>query len=220
MSYCRSEPAEERCDVERILLSDDHPLFREALRATIHRIRPDLEIDEAESLAATKEKLDHSTFALVLLDLKLSDCEGFLGLLTLRSEYPKTPVAIVSATEGSHAVNNAIAYGAAGYIPKSARPAELAEALEAIFAGDVWTPKGVVGIGPSREASLVASLSPAQARILAGVMRGRLNKQIAFELGVTEATVRAHMTAIFRKLGVVSRTQAVILAQSASLDVV
>lgn len=206
--------------MERVLLSDDHPLFREALRATINRIRPDLEIDEADSLAATKEKLNGSAFALVLLDLKLSDCEGFLGLLTLRNEYPKIPVAIVSATEGSHAVSNAIAYGASGYIPKSARPAELAEALEAIFAGDVWTPKGVVGIEPSREASLVASLSPAQARILAGVMRGRLNKQIAFELGVTEATVRAHMTAIFRKLGVVSRTQAVILAQSASLDVV
>lgn len=206
--------------MERVLLSDDHPLFREALRATINRIRPDLDIDEADSLAATKEKLAGSTFALVLLDLKLSDCEGFLGLLTLRNEYPKIPVAIVSATETAHAVSSAIAYGAAGYIPKSARPAELAEALEAIFAGDVWTPKALVGIQPSHEASLVASLSPAQARILAGVMRGRLNKQIAFELGVTEATVRAHMTAIFRKLGVVSRTQAVILAQSASLDVV
>jgi DNA-binding NarL/FixJ family response regulator len=203
--------------MERVLLADDHPLFREALRATINRVRPDLEVEEAESLAAAKEKLKTSSFALVLLDLKLTDSEGFLGLLTLRSEFPKTPVAIVSATEGPHAVQNAMAYGAAGYIPKSARASELADALAAIFAGDVWTPPEMEVAEPSREASLVASLSPAQARILAGVMRGRLNKQIAFDLGVTEATVRAHMTAVFRKLGVVNRTQAVILAQSAAL---
>ena len=83
--------------MERVLLADDHPLFREALRATINRVRPDLEVEEAESLAAAKEKLTTSSFALVLLDLKLTDSEGFLGLLTLRSEFPKTPVAIVSA---------------------------------------------------------------------------------------------------------------------------
>lgn len=206
--------------MQRILLADDHPLFREGLRATIHRIRPDLVIDEAESLAVARALLARESYALVLLDLKLSDSTGFLGLLTLREEYPKTPVAIVSATEGSQVVNNAIAYGAAGYIPKSARPAQLAEALEAIFAGDVWMPPTISLGGLTHEAALVASLSPAQARILAGVMRGRLNKQIAFELGVTEATVRAHMTAVFRKLGVVNRTQAVILAQNASLDAV
>lgn len=204
--------------MERVLLADDHPLFREALRATINRIRPDLEIDEADSLAAAKEKLETTSYALVLLDLKLSDCEGFLGLLTLRNEYPKTAVAIVSATEGPQAVNNAMTYGASGYIPKSVRSSELADALAAIFAGDLWTPPNLATGGPSREAILIASLSPAQARILAGVMRGRLNKQIAYDLGVTEATVRAHMTAVFRKLGVVNRTQAVILAQSASLD--
>ena len=83
--------------MERVLLADDHPLLREALRATINRIRPDLEVDEADSLAAAKERLNSASFALVLLDLKLSDCEGFLGLLTLRSEHPKTTVAIVSA---------------------------------------------------------------------------------------------------------------------------
>lgn len=206
--------------MDRVLLADDHPLFREALRGTINRIRPDLDVEEVDTLAEAQERLSASRYLLVLLDLKLPDCEGFLGLMTLRSAFPKTAVAIVSATEGAHVVNNAIAYGAVGYIPKSVRPAELAQALSAILEGDVWTPPNLDVESPSREAALIASLSPSQAKILVGMMRGQLNKQIAYDLGLTESTIRAHITGIFKKLGVGNRTQAALFIKNASIDLV
>ena len=179
------------------------------------RIRPDFLIEEAETLEQARAKLQADPdVELVLLDLKLPDCDGLVGLLALRAEFPQAPVIIVSATEDPAIVSNAIAMGAQGFIPKSTPLPAIAEALGVILEGDVWTPASMVLGAPTKEAKALASLSPAQARILSGLRRGLLNKQIAYELGLTEATVKAHMTATLKKLGVSSRTQVLILAQS------
>lgn len=204
--------------MQRVLLADDHPLFREALGTTIRHIWPDVAVDEVDCLRDAMAALDvAASYELVLLDLKLPDCDGFGGLLALRSAHPDTAIAIVSAREDSATISNAIACGAAGFIPKSATAARLREALEAILAGDVWTPDDH-GPPPTDAVRAIASLSPAQLRILSGLRRGLLNKQIAYEISVTEATVKAHMTALFRKLGVTSRTQALILAQALDVE--
>ena len=204
----------------RVLLADDHPLFREALGATLRRIWPQIVVDEVSCLSDAVGALDKATttYELVLLDLKLPDCDGFGGLLAIRSAHPETAVAIVSAREDSATISDAIACGACGFIPKSSTSGRLREALEAILAGDLWTPDASVAI-PTEAIRIIASLSPAQRRILSGLRRGLLNKQIAHEIGVTEATVKAHMTGLFRKLGVSNRTQALIFAQALDSDV-
>lgn len=198
----------------RVLLVEDHPLFRDALCAAISRIRPNFSIEQVESLEDARLGLQREPVELVLLDLKLRDCEGLVGLLTLRAEFPQAPVVVVSATEDPMTISNAIATGAQGFIPKSASMGMMSEALETILSGDVWTPETLVLTPPSKAVEALASLSPAQARIMACLGRGLSNKVIAHELCVTEATVKAHMTAAFRKLGVVSRTQALLLVTS------
>jgi len=189
----------------RLLLADDHPLFRHALRTVIGCIRPDMAVDEVASLAEARVRLAAQPADLILLDLRLADCSGFIGLETLRAAYPAIPVVVISATEDEATVAAATRHGAAGFIPKSAGIDDLRRRL----AG--W-------LGPSGEAAGVSVgdvvISPAQARILSRLRRGLLNKQIAYELGVTEATVKKHLTALFRKLGVNNRTQALILTQN------
>jgi DNA-binding NarL/FixJ family response regulator len=125
----------------RVLLADDHPMFREALRAAVNRLRPDFLIDQADSLASARAALQgDGEVDLVLLDLKLPDSEGLTGLVALRAEFPRAPIIVVSASEDAVTVNNAIAAGALGFIPKSASMAMMSDALGAILAGDVWTP--------------------------------------------------------------------------------
>lgn len=203
-------------DQGRVLLADDHPLFREALRAGISRLRPDFDIEQAESLEGARTALlQDPNFALVLLDLKLQDCEGLVGLLTLRAEFPQAPIVVVSASEDPSTVSAAIGAGALGFIPKSASIATMSEALQTILEGDVWIPESIVLAPPSKAVQAFASLSPAQARIIACLNKGLSNKRIARELGVTESTVKAHMTAAFRKLGVDSRTKALLFVAAA-----
>ncbi len=160
-----------------------------------------------------------SSVDLLLLDLRLSDSEGFAGLAGVRSDFPTVPVVVVSASEDGATITRALAFGAAGFIPKSASLAEMIEALTAIRAGETWAPPtaGVAEVEPME--ARIASLTPSQLRILIGLQEGRLNKQIAFDLGVTEATIKAHLTGVFRKLGVQNRTQAVIAARALSLEV-
>lgn len=204
----------------RVLLADDHPLFRAALTAAVRQALPGAEVMEASSLAAALSLLEQhgaDTF-LVLLDLKMPDCEGFAGLAALRGAYPATPVAVVSGSEDPETVRKAIAFGASGFIPKSADLSAMAEALRAIAQGDIWAPLADLGTLEDAMPARIATLTPAQLRILVGLQKGRLNKQIAHEMGVTEATVKAHLTAIFRKLGVLNRTQAVIAARSLDLE--
>lgn len=204
--------------MDRIVVADDHPLFREAMVSAVRKARPDAQVIECASLADANEALTQGPVDLLLLDLKLSDVEGMTGLNLVRANYPAVPVAVVSASEEPQTIRSALSIGAAGFIPKSTSLDTMVEAIGAILDGDSWAPE--VGEATGEEADLqsrIASLTPSQLRILEGLKAGRLNKQIAFDLGVTEATIKAHLTSVFRKLGVQNRTQAVILAQQIDL---
>jgi DNA-binding NarL/FixJ family response regulator len=199
------------------LIVDDHPLFREALQLAVQSAFPGARMVEASSIAAAKEALAvDEPFDLVLLDLSMPGTRGFEGLIELRTLSPKQPIVIVSALEDPRIIHEAMTYGAAGFISKSVKKPELAEAIQDVMAGLVTLPKGYQpprAEGASREADLparLATLTPQQLRVLQMVRQGKLNKQIAYELGVGETTVKAHVSEILRKLNVASRTQAVI----------
>lgn len=202
--------------VRRILVADDHPLFRQALIASIRRAHRGLAVEEHATFASLEAALARdSRAALALLDLKLPDSAGFAGLLRLREAFPGLPVAIISATEDATTIRQAMVCGAAGYIPKSISLSGLAAALATILGGEHWVPAQALELAGGTGCPL-EPLSPAQARVYSGLQRGLMNKQIAYELGVTEATVKAHLTGLFRKLGVQTRTQALLLADSVS----
>ena len=190
----------------RVLLVDDHPLFRQALATTARQIRADIRIDEFDTLADARTALDPADTALVLLDLKLPDAQGVSGLLAIKAHAPDALVAIVSATDDTDTVLTVQACGAVGFISKAAGVEELCAALDTLLAGEIWFPETEAARG--RDA-----LTPAQARVLDGVHRGLMNKQIAWEMGLTEATVKYHLTGIFRKLGVQTRQQLLTLAR-------
>ena len=198
--------------MDRIVVADDHPLFRAALRSAVDKAAPGADVVECASLAEARAAMVACPVDLLLLDLKLSDSEGMAGLAAVRAEQPTVPVAVVSASEDAPVVRHALGLGAAGFIPKSSSLPQMVEAIAAILAGDSWAPD--VPEADDDLAGRVASLTPSQLRILEGLKAGRLNKQIAFDLGVSEATIKAHLTSVFRKLGVHNRTQAVILAKS------
>lgn len=204
--------------MDRIVVADDHPLFRAALRSAVEKASPAAEIVECASLAEAQEALKAGPVDLLLLDLKLSDVEGLTGLTMVRADHPAVPVAVVSASEEPQTIRRTLALGAAGFIPKSAALPEMVAAITAILDGETWAPEvEAAGADEIDLQARIASLTPSQLRILEGLKAGRLNKQIAFDLGVTEATIKAHLTSVFRKLGVQNRTQAVILAQSLDL---
>ena len=202
----------------RILIADDHPLFRNALKLALTDGIEALDIDETGSLDGVREKLDaDDAYDLVLLDLKMPGVQGFSGLMYLRAQYPGVPVAIVSATEDAQVMRTAIDFGASGFVPKSAGADQIRDAIVQIMEGDIWVPADLdlSGEQDSESAQLAAKLStltPQQVRVLMMLSRGLLNKQIAYELSVSEATVKAHVSAILQKLSVDSRTQAVIVA--------
>ena len=203
----------------RVLLVDDHPLFRQALRTVIKAAKPQLTITEAGTLESARAILGEArNFALVLLDMKLPDSEGFSGLLQLRGEFASIPIAIISTTEDASAISRAIALGAAGYIPKSSSRAQIKQALDTLLSGEIWSPVSEPAEQMPPLVKSVASLSPAQLRILMGLRRGLRNKEIAYEMNVSEVTVKCYMTTMFRKLGVTTRTQALIVAQSLLLE--
>lgn len=208
------------------LIVDDHPLFREALQLAIQSVYPNAVIGEAASIAAAKEALTGGQqFDLLLLDLSMPGTRGFDGLIELRTLKPKQPIVVVSALEDPRIIHEAMTCGAAGYISKAVKRAELAEAIKDVMAGVATLPKGYVPppVEPSRKDDLVqriGSLTAQQLRVLQMVRQGMLNKQIAFELGVGETTIKAHVSEILRKLNVVSRTQAVIEVARLDFDAI
>lgn len=211
--------------VREILVADDHPLFREALRHALARAVPDATVVEADSVAALLEAAAaHPDADLLLLDLNMPGAQGFSALVQMRAHHPSLPVVIISANENPPVIRRAIAHGAAGFVPKSSTVEQMIEALQAVIDGDQWTPPTTdldlpaLDAAEADVAARLASLTPQQFRVLAMLSAGLLNKQIAFELGVSEATVKAHMTAIMQKLGASNRTQAVILAQRLALE--
>lgn len=206
-----------------VIIADDHPLFRTALREAVRPVLPDARILEADSFAALQEALvQQGRPNLVLLDLNMPGVKGFSSLLFLRAEYPDIPVVVVSGHEEPGLVRRVLDFGAMGFIQKISSLETMGEAIRAALDGKVWAPpdfKEPAASPADRElARKVASLSPQQLRVLLMLADGRLNKQIAAELEITEATVKAHMTAILRKLGLSRRTQAAVLAQRLMQD--
>jgi DNA-binding NarL/FixJ family response regulator len=199
------------------LIIDDHPLFREALGNAVRLALPEARIFEAMSIEdalhvlAAEEGID-----LALLDLSLPDATGFSGFLRLRETYPRLPVAIVSSEEDQHVVREALALGAAGYLPKSTSKQELAQSIEGVLSGSVSVPKDFVApqrrrVDASKALEVkLGELTPQQLRVLDLLRRGYPNRQIAQELQLAESTVKAHITEILRKLGLFSRNKAII----------
>lgn len=199
----------------QIVIADDHPLFRTALSHAVGKVWPEAQIVEANSAGKAREALEAAPTEALLLDLHMEDSNGLSALMDLRQDYPALPISIVSASEEPRVIAAAQQLGAAAFIPKSSSLDVMRDALSAVREGDGWFPE--TPAQEDQDLTQIASLTPAQRRILSSMREGLLNKQIAYDLTISEATVKAHITAIFRKLGVNNRTQAVLLA--AKLDV-
>jgi DNA-binding NarL/FixJ family response regulator len=200
-----------------ILIVDDHPLFREALETALSRASHGAaQAVHAGSIQQALDCAQQNEFHLILLDLNLADANGFDGFARLQSCGVTCPIIVVSATETDAVIQQAKTLGASGYLPKSLGLEALAAALAKVMDGGEWFPEFNLETKSDAEGSArVASLTPAQKRVINGLSDGLLNKQIAYEMGISEATVKAHMTAIFRKLGANNRTQALLIYKSA-----
>lgn len=218
-----STPARQgRPRVSVALIIDDHPLFCEALSMTLRAALDVGEIVTTATLAEGMARLQERPAPdVVLLDLKLPDVDGLDGLVRLKKVAAGVPVVVVSALADDRLISSAIRAGASGFIPKHSQRAVFSAAFARIWAGDIFTPEGYVEPDPEtrldeRDAvERLSELTAQQARILKLVCEGKLNKQIAYELDIAETTVKAHLTAILRKLNVHSRTQAVLISQDA-----
>ncbi len=201
----------------RLIIADDHPLFRGALREAVNGLFDRVEINEAGSFEEVTKLLERGgDIDLILLDLAMPGGRGFSGLMCLRAQYPGVPVVVVSANDDPTVIRRCMNFGAAGFIPKTLGIEVMRVAVKRVLAGGEWTPPDVnltESDAPTADLlARLATLTPQQVRVLMMLSEGLLNKQIAYELGVSEATVKAHVSAILQKLGVESRTQAVIAA--------
>lgn len=199
------------------LVADDHPMCRTMAGMALTTLRPDAQVREAATLSETLAITD--PLDLVILDLNLPDSRGLTTLVDVARARPGVPVLVISATEGDDWESAIAASGASGYVPKSAAIPDIIEALGKVLAGGRAFSDRCVVDGPSQrteQAERLASLTPAERRVLLAMLDGGLNKQIAFELGLSEMTVKQHVRAILRKLAVVNRTQAVLLYREAA----
>ena len=210
-----------------VLIADDHPLFRDALKLAVAQVVPGAQIVEADSVHSLFEALAaHPDPELLLLDLNMPGAHGFNALVQARANFPTIPIVVISAREDRRIMQRALGHGAAAFVPKSASIDLIVAALRTVLGGDTWLPASAsVGGDPApldqQEADATArlgTLTPQQFRVLSMLSAGLLNKQIAAELDVSEATVKAHVSALMQKLGVSNRTQAVLLAQRLALD--
>lgn len=213
--------------MSRLLIADDHPLFRAALRQAAADAVPGASVQEADTLEAVIAVLEaDADIDLVLLDLHMPGNHGLAGLAAIRAQYPGVAVVVVSANDDPRVVRRALDHGAAGYLPKSAGLDELRDAIRAVLACEQWLPAALRGAVSRTEsaradadlAARLASLSPQQFRVLTLVAQGLLNKQIADRLDVQERTVKAHLSAIFERLGVRNRTQASVVLRELELS--
>ncbi|TWX74182.1 response regulator [Colwellia sp. C1TZA3] len=207
---------------EKIIIADDHPLFRQALLGTLKLKLTQTHWLEAQTIAELEQQLrDNNDSDLLLLDLHIPGAHGFNTLIHVRNHFPQIPVVVVSAHEDHETIHKSMGYGASGFIPKSTPVDDIYSAIQQVLLGNIWTPEAYSESSPMQDnnniAERVASLTQQQYRILMMFAQGLLNKQIAYDLNVSEATIKAHATAIFRKLDVRNRTQAVIVI--AQLDI-
>ena len=208
----------------KFVIADDHPLFRGALKQALAGFSENTGIleagdfDSAKALIAANDDVD-----LVLLDLSMPGASGLSGLVSLRGVHPAVPMVVVSAHDDPETIRRALELGASGFISKSASMEEIRSGVEAVLAGGVAAPVGI-DLGVERDPEIsdlikrLQSLTPQQTRVLSMLGEGLLNKQIAYELDVSEATIKAHVSAVLQKLGVDSRTQAVILLSKIGSD--
>ncbi|MFT4941223.1 MAG: DNA-binding NarL/FixJ family response regulator [Paraglaciecola sp.] len=211
-------------EMAKFLIADDHPLFREALIGALMPLFESSEFIQSDTLDSTLEVLSNNQdIDLVLLDLHMPGCENFYGVIRVSEDYPNTPVAVISASDSLEIISHVMSFGAKGFVSKTSPTKHIAEALVSIMAGNSWLPEGIrekirdVGDEKLSIAQRIAELTPKQFEVFKLLQNGLMNKQIAFGLSITEATVKAHISAIFRKLKVNTRTQAVLLLQKLEL---
>ncbi|MEO5619960.1 MAG: response regulator [Cypionkella sp.] len=210
------------------LIVDDHPLFCDALAMTLKAVAGLVRIETADRLETALARLEPEVVQkqglpdVVVLDLNLPDVNGLDGLIRLRQMLREVPVLVVSSLADNRVISACLQAGAAGFVPKHARREVFRAAFDALRAGQVYLPEGYVASGPDSQQEVAIArlglLTRQQTRILQLICEGKLNKQIAYELTIAETTVKAHVTAIMRKLGVQSRTQAVLIAGEASFS--
>lgn len=200
-----------------VLVADDHPLYRQALALAVAQVAPGARVIEAGTLeraiAAVATAID---LRLILLDLKMPGATGYSGIALLHAERPEVPILVVSSAEGPEVVAHVRRFGAIGFVGKHAGLDELEAAVAAALAGTMVAMPSGSELDDVTER--VARLSPMQLKVLLGVLNGQLNKQIAHDLAISEATVKAHMTTLMRKLQVQNRTQAVLAAKALGLS--
>lgn len=211
-------------DQSTFIVADDHPLFREALVHAIENCVGEARVIEADSLDTLQRVVAANPDAdLLFLDLNMPGVSGFSALAYIRSNHESLPTVIVSAMDDPAVIRRSIQHGASGFIPKSSAIATLEQGIRAVLDGEVWVPEGVdlqdtqLENGEAGVAAALSSLTPHQFRVLMMLGEGLLNKQIAFQLGVSEATIKAHVTAILRKMNVNNRTRAVLAVQRLQL---
>lgn len=210
---------------ETVIVADDHPLFRTAIKEALQASQGDTMFLEANSFETLQELVDaNQNVDLVLLDLHMPGVSGFAGLVFLCKRYPSVPVVIISANEDPLVIQRALDHGAAGFIPKSSDIKTITSAINDILMGEIWAPESTQANLPGNNVSelamaeRMARLTPQQFKVLMMVTQGLLNKQIAYDMGISEATVKAHVTAIMNKLGVSNRTQAVLAASKLNVS--
>ncbi|KQB17284.1 response regulator transcription factor [Rhodobacter capsulatus] len=221
--------ASPRTDFRSALIVDDHPLFCDALAMTLQAVAGIEEIASADSLETALIRVETAEGApadVLVLDLNLPDVNGLDGLMRLRQAAPDMPIVVVSSIDDPRVIRAAISAGAAGFVPKHSRRELFRAAFAAIARGEIFVPESTGdslatgdGMSPQDEAiRRLSLLTRQQANILEQICAGKMNKQIAYDLSIAETTVKAHVTAIMRKLGVYSRTQAVLLAREAQIN--
>ncbi|MBL4660798.1 MAG: response regulator transcription factor [Alcanivoracaceae bacterium] len=202
--------------VDKIIIADDHPMFRNALKQSITS-NYDCEVIECASLESLRSELKaHNEADLLILDLNMPGADGFSSLVYVQEKYPHLPIIMISANDKLDVIRTAKSFGALGFISKSANIETIREAIKLVLQGDTFFPIKLESINDhNQDTELlqltkgVADLTPQQYKVLQMLKRGLLNKQIAYDLEVSEATIKAHVTAIMRKLGANNRTQAV-----------
>jgi len=210
---------------DTVIVADDHPLFRTAIKEALEASQGETTFLEANSFESLQVLVDENQDVdLVLLDLHMPGVSGFAGLVYLCKQYPSVPVVIISATEDPLVIQRALEHGAAGFIPKSSSIETITDAIDQILMGEIWAPESIQSNLPGSNdselalAERMAQLTPQQFKVLMMMSQGLLNKQIAYDLGVSEATIKAHVTAIMNKLAVSNRTQAVLAAAQLSVS--
>lgn len=207
-----------------LVVADDHPLYRDALNGALGRTFPDARLLEASDLNETIAVLNGHEVDLLLLDLHMPGSNDLFGLIHIRKLFPDLPVAVVSGLEQRDLAAKAVNTGAMGFVPKTTCAADVAEAVKVMLDGNVWLPETYADAFDEPDGEFadlvekVSSLTPAQYKVLCFMRDGLLNKQIGYELDIAEATVKAHITAVFRKLGINNRTQAVLIASQLQLE--